>query len=218
MTHRESGHHGRRRLPLDLPAEGERFGAGFGQFGGPDHPHARGWAGREWAGRGWGGRGGGRSRGFRGPRGRRGDVRAAILALLAERPMHGYEMLQELAERTHGLWRPSPGSLYPALQYLEDEGLVQSVTTDGRRRFELTDAGRADLAARPSGPAPWETVLGAADQGDMTLHAALRHLAVAVAQVADAGTTGQKAEAERLLSEVRRQVYLLLAEAPADEV
>jgi len=130
--------------------------------------------------------------------------------------MHGYEMLQELSERTHGLWRPSPGSLYPALQYLEDQGLVQSVTADGRRRFELTDAGRAELAARPKGPAPWETIMDAADQGDMTLHATLRHLAVAVGQVAEAGTAQQKTDAERLLSDVRRQVYLLLAEPPAE--
>jgi DNA-binding PadR family transcriptional regulator len=130
--------------------------------------------------------------------------------------MHGYEMLQELAARTDGLWRPSPGSLYPALQFLEDQGLVQSVSADGRRRFELTDAGRAELAANPAGPAPWETIVGAADQGDMTLHAALRHLVVAVGQVAEAGTAQQKAEAERLLSELRRQVYLLLAEPPTE--
>ena len=110
--------------------------------------------GREHGGGGYGGRGPGfgRGRGGRGRpgggRGRRGDVRAAILALLAERPMHGYEMLQELSERTHELWRPSPGSLYPALQLLEDQGLVRSVTEEGRRRYELTDDGRTAQAER----------------------------------------------------------------------
>jgi DNA-binding PadR family transcriptional regulator len=166
---------------------------------------------------GHGGRGShGGSRGG-GGRGRRGDVRAAVLALLAERPMHGYEMLQELARRTQDLWRPSPGSLYPALQLLEDQGLVQSVEADGRRRFELTDGGRAEQAARPAGPLPWETMLGAADPGDMALHATLRQVEVAIGQVAEAGTPGQKIKAEALLAELRRQIYLLLAEPPMAE-
>ena len=84
---------------------------------------------------------------FRGPGGgrrRRGDVRAAILALLLERPMHGYEMIQELESRTSGAWRPSAGSIYPTLQLLEDEGLVAGEQSDGRRRFALTDAGRSE--------------------------------------------------------------------------
>jgi DNA-binding PadR family transcriptional regulator len=142
-------------------------------------------------------------------------VRAAVLALLAERPMHGYEMLQELARRTQDLWRPSPGSLYPALQLLEDQGLVQSVDADGRRRFELTDSGRAEQAARPVGPLPWETMLGAADRGDMALNATLRQVEVAISQVTEAGTPEQKTKAEGLLAELRRQIYLLLAEPPA---
>src|SRR5436190_4116105 len=75
-----------------------------------------------------------------GPRMRRGNVRAAILALLAERPMHGYEMIQELESRTNGLWRPSAGSIYPTLQMLEDEGLVSGEASEGKRRFSLTDA------------------------------------------------------------------------------
>ncbi len=141
-------HHGfggsaRRRPPFDLPDQGEHFRAAFGPFAGPgsgfgpghDHDFDRMWMGHGGASRLRSARAG------RGGRGRRGDVRAAILALLSERPMHGYEMLQELAERTQGLWRPSPGSLYPALQLLEDQGLVQSVEAEGRRRYELTDAG-----------------------------------------------------------------------------
>jgi DNA-binding PadR family transcriptional regulator len=142
-------------------------------------------------------------------------VRAAVLALLTERPMHGYEMLSELARRTEDLWRPSPGSLYPALQLLEDQGLVHSVDADGRRRFELTDSGRAEQAARPAGPQPWETMLGAADRGDMALNATLRQVEVAISQVTEAGTPEQKTKAEALLAELRRQIYLLLAEPPA---
>jgi len=158
-------------------------------------------------------------RGPRGRRGRRGDVRLAILALLEERPMHGYEMMQELAERTQGLWRPSPGSLYPALQLLEDQGLVRSESADGRRQFTLTDEGRAELAARPRPNAPWETMVHQADQGDMALRAALHHVAIAVHQVAEAGTDEQKARADALLKELRRQMYLLLAESltPAEQ-
>ena len=152
-------------------------------------------------------------------RGRRGDVRFAILALLNERPMHGYEMMQELDNRTQGLWKPSPGSLYPALQLLEDQGLVRSETTDGRRQYTLTDEGRAELSSRPRASAPWESMVHDADQGDMALRAALHHVAVAVHQVAEAGTPEQKERADALLKELRRQMYLLLAEslAPRDE-
>jgi DNA-binding PadR family transcriptional regulator len=133
--------------------------------------------------------------------------------------MHGYEMMQELAERTQGLWRPSPGSLYPALQLLEDQGLVRSESADGRRQFTLTDEGRAELAARPRPNAPWETMVHQADQGDMALRAALHHVAIAVHQVAEAGTDEQKARADALLKELRRQMYLLLAESltPAEQ-
>jgi DNA-binding PadR family transcriptional regulator len=149
-----------------------------------------------------------------GRRGRRGDVRAAILELLAERPMHGYEMLQELGERTDGVWRPSPGSLYPALQLLEDQELVVSVTADGRRRYELTDAGRAEQAGRPGGPSPWETMVRDANKDDVALGRTMRQVAIAVRQVAEAGTPDQKLRAKALLEEVRRQTYLLLAEVP----
>lgn len=172
-------------------------------------------------GRGDGGRGGsgghgggghGGRGGHGGHRGRRGDVRAAILVLLGERPMHGYEMLQEVSARTEDLWRPSPGSLYPALQFLEDQGLVRSLAEDGRRRFELTEAGRAALAARPPGPAPWEAMLSLAGTGDMELRGALRAVEVAVSQVIEAGSADQKARVEGLLTDLRRQVYLVLAE------
>ncbi len=152
-------------------------------------------------------------------RGRRGDVRLALLTLLQERPMHGYEMMQELAERTHGVWRASPGSVYPALQLLEDQGLVRSETSDGRRQFTLTDAGRAELTATADASSPWEAMVHQMDEGDVTLRAGLHHVALAVHQVAEAGTAEQKARAEELLKELRRQLYLILAEslAPRDE-
>jgi DNA-binding PadR family transcriptional regulator len=164
-----------------------------------------GWGG---GGRGGGGRTGGREGGRRGSR---GDVRAAILALLAERPMHGYEMLAELARRTRNVWRPSPGSLYPALQQLEDQGLVSSATERGRRRFELTGAGRALQAQSAGGAPPWETIVGAADEGALSLRSALRDVELAVSQVAEAGTPEQQASARVLLAELRRRLYLLLA-------
>ena len=172
-------------------------------------PHHRGFRGEEDRGR------EASERGPRGRRGRRGDVRFAILALLEERPMHGYEMMQELSERTQGLWRPSPGSLYPALQLLEDQGLVRSESAEGRRQFTLTDEGRAELAARPRPNAPWETMVDQANQGDMALRTALHHVAIAVHQVKEAGTDEQKARADALLKELRRQMYLLLAESLA---
>jgi DNA-binding PadR family transcriptional regulator len=158
-------------------------------------------------------------RGERGSRrGARGDVRAAILALLDERPMHGYEMLEELSRRTQELWRPSPGSLYPALQLLEDQGLVQSVSADGRRRFELTEAGRAGQAERLAAPRPWEAMVGTADQGAIALRRAMRAVEMAVSQVAEAGTAAQQTRAESLLTELRRRLYLLLADVPEDEI
>src|SRR3954447_25575160 len=101
--------------------------------------------------------------GHRGPRrgrgrAQRGDVRAALLALLAEQPMHGYEMIQELDQRTGGAWKPSPGSVYPTLTMLEEEGLVTSAEVEGKRRFTLTPAGTDAVTSR-EGPAPWEQVV-----------------------------------------------------------
>jgi DNA-binding PadR family transcriptional regulator len=163
-------------------------------------------------GRGGRARGGGRGGRPGGHRGRRGDVRAAILALLAERPMHGYEMLEELSRRTEGLWRPSPGSLYPALQLLEDQGLVRSAVADGRRRFELTPDGRT---ATPAGPAPWEALVSSAGSAAVALTTALRGVEAAIGQLVAVGTAEQQARAETMLNDLRRQVYLLLAEPPS---
>ena len=100
------------------------------------------------------GRGHGRGR----HRVRRGDVRSAILALLDDRPMHGYEMIQELEERTGGRWTPSAGSIYPTLQLLEDEGLVTPEEVEGRKVYSLTDAGKEAAPERTEGELPWEHV------------------------------------------------------------
>ena len=148
----------------------------------------------------------------RGPRAGRGDVRAAILALLAEQPMHGYQIMRELGERSGGVWRPSPGSIYPTLQQLEDEELVREQKSDtGRRVYELTETGRARAAELPS-PPPWEQV--AAEAHDE--HGDLRSLAFqvlgAVRQVGMAGTPAQREKAQEVLRGARRSLYQILAE------
>jgi DNA-binding PadR family transcriptional regulator len=154
--------------------------------------------------------GGGRGRG-RGRRGRRGDVRTALLALLSERPMHGYEMIQELDERTGGIWRPSPGSVYPTLQMLEDEGLVASTQSEGRKLFTLTDEG-ATVAATAAENPPWakiadETVAEAHD-----VRAAAFGLFNALREVGTQGSEDQRARALEVLAEARRKLYAILAE------
>lgn len=153
-------------------------------------------------GRGLGGGGGHRRR-------RRGDVRAAILALLAERAMHGYEMIQELETRTDGAWRPSAGSIYPTLQLLEDEGLVVGEESDGRRRFVLTDAGREEAERR--GTPPWET-LDERDSDAAGLREAGRQLGDAVAHAARTGSAEQLAGVREVLVDSRRRVYAILGD------
>ncbi|GGS61210.1 MULTISPECIES: PadR family transcriptional regulator [Actinokineospora] len=153
-------------------------------------------------------------RGHRGPHGRkrRGDVRAAVLALLADRPMHGYEMIQEIAARSGGYWKPSPGSVYPTLQLLADEGLVRGVDGDGGKRlFELTDDGRAAAAALGDSP-PWEQAAEGVDPVDRSLREALGGLATAVMGVAQAASSDQKSRAVDVLDQARRQLYAILGE------
>ena len=167
-----------------------------------------------WATFGGPGPGGFRRRGGGGGRARRGDVRAAILALLQERPMHGYEIITELASRTDDVWRPSPGSVYPTLQLLEDEGLVNSVESAGKRRFSLTAEGLAAAAER-QGKAPWEELADSADPEASRLREAAFQLAAAVGQVAHTGTAAQRGQVAAILNETRRRLYALLAEDPA---
>ena len=145
------------------------------------------------------------------PRVRRGNVRAAILALLAERPMHGYEMMQELAARTGGVWRPSAGSIYPTLQLLEDEGLVKSEEVGDRRRYALTDAGRAEVARR-EGPPPWEQVGREGTGAGGRLREAGFQVAAAVMQAAATGTDEQVEKVRDILADARRRIYAVLGE------
>jgi DNA-binding PadR family transcriptional regulator len=145
---------------------------------------------------------------------RRGDVRVALLMLLSvEHPLNGYQLMQGLEERSEGRWRPSPGSVYPALAQLEDEGLIRSVAIEGEsgRSFELTDAGRAHLAERGEHKAPWEPD---ADE-DGNPRSRFRHtiggLARTAAHVFQDGTPEQVEEALNILDEARKKLYRLLA-------
>jgi DNA-binding PadR family transcriptional regulator len=178
------------------------FGPGFGRGFGP-------------AGFGFGFGFGPGPRGRRGPghgrRSRRGDVRAAILVLLSERPMHGYEMIQEIAERSQDLWRPSPGSVYPTLQLLVDEGLIVGSETEGSKRlFELTDDGRA-AAERVETP-PWEEIAEGIDPSHINLRAALGQLFGAVAQSAHAASPEQQQRIVDIVNNARREIYTILGE------
>ena len=149
-----------------------------------------------------------------GPRMGRGDVRAAVLALLAEKPMHGYQIIQELTERTGGVWRPSPGSVYPTLQQLQDEELVREAPSDsGKRVYELTDAGR-EQAARAT--APWSEVAGESADALVALHDLVHQVMAATRQVAHGGTAAQLEAAQDVLRDARRALYRLLAEDAPD--
>ena len=81
-----------------------------------------------------------------GTRAGRGEVRTAVLALLAERPMHGYQIIREIEERSGGHWKPSAGSVYPTLQLLADEGFISSEETNGRKVYSLTADGVGELS------------------------------------------------------------------------
>ena len=163
---------------------------------------------------------GGRGRGGHGfGRGRRGrgNVRAAILALLAEEPRHGYSIMTELAERSGGLWRPSPGSVYPVLQQLQDEGLVTSEGSGGRRVFSITDEGRRVIAENPAEHTePWAVTGPGPRRRVHSLFEGMAALGAATTEVARVGTDEQAARARELLDEARRAMYRILAEdAPA---
>ncbi len=152
----------------------------------------------------------GRGRG--GPRARRGDVKAAVLALLAERPMHGYEMIREIEERTDGAWVPSAGSIYPTLQLLEDEGLIRGEESEGKRRFALTDAGTEAQREKAGEEAPWDAVRAEAAPEQLRLRDSLRKLHPAIGQVLHAADENQQRQVRELLDETRRKVYAILAE------
>ncbi|WP_112467285.1 PadR family transcriptional regulator [Streptomyces triticisoli] len=193
--HRQDGRrHGRGGF------EGRR--AAFGPFGPGGHGFGPGFGPGPWGGRGHGG-----------PRGRarRGDVRASILALLKDRPMHGYEMIQEIAERSGGAWKPSPGSVYPTLQLLEDEDLIVSRSEGGKKLFSLTETGRA---AADEGPdAPWEEASRGIDREALSeIRQAGFGLMEAFGQVWRAGSKEQREKALALVDETRKRLYLILAD------
>jgi DNA-binding PadR family transcriptional regulator len=157
---------------------------------------------------GYPGRRRGRRRGGRG-----GDVRAAALLLLAEQPAHGYQLIQEIADLSRGAWTPSPGSIYPVLQQLEDEGLVEFERVDGRKTATLTDAGREYVEEhRDELGKPWDDAV----RGDERTAAreageALKGMVVAWRQVMHAGSADQQAQASKVLDDARRAMYGILA-------
>lgn len=180
------GRRGHRRHPGRPPGFGPGFPPGFGP-GGP--------------------------RGRRGRRTSRGDIRLAVLALLVEQPRHGYEIIQEIAGRSGGRWRPSPGSVYPTISQLEDEGLVLVEKADGRRVCRLTEAGTAHVEERRAElDAVWAAVQGGGDDETAELWEQLAALHAAAQQVAAAGSPDQVTTATAAVTEARRTIYRLLAE------
>jgi DNA-binding PadR family transcriptional regulator len=153
--------------------------------------------------------------GGRGPRVRRGDVRAAILDLLAEgQPWNGYQIIQEIGARTQGVWRPSAGSVYPALQQLEDEALIRAEAAgeDRRRMYTLTEEGRAYVEEHADElRASWDAVAGSVDDTEVQLRNTIKQVIVAVTQVAQAGSAAQVAQAGKVLADTRRALYRILA-------
>lgn len=228
----------------------QQHGQQHGQHGrGPgDWSHGRGgsWGG-SWGGGSWGGWGPpGRRSGpppwlsglfglatqepTRGPRVRRGDVRVAILAVLADGPLNGYQVIQEIGERTGGAWRPSPGSVYPTISQLEDEGLVEGDDERGRRTLRLSDAGRSYLAEHEDEVAGvWAPFQGGAQRRDVdpdetegtadfaSLKPELGRVMNAVWQIITTGTDEQRRAAVGVLVDARRGLYRILADdADAD--
>ena len=146
-----------------------------------------------------------------GTRAGRGEVRSAVLALLAERPMHGYQIIREIEERSHGSWKPSAGSVYPTLQLLADEGLIRAEESNGRKIYSLTDAGREEVG-HADASAPWEETGPASGPGFAALPKAGVELAQAAAQVGRTGSPEQVQQAVAVLDEARRRLYSILAQ------
>lgn len=144
---------------------------------------------------------------MQGPRKSRGDVRAAILVLLAEEPMHGYQIIREIEERSGGAWKPSAGSVYPTLQQIADEGLVRVEESNARKTYALTPEGETEAA---SASAPWS----AGERGGAfpALPKAGVELAHAVSQVGHTGSAAQVDEAIDVLVDARRRIYAILAQ------
>src|ERR1017187_9684802 len=186
------------------------------------HPRGPGFPGRPGFPGGPGGLGGfgpwsGEPRMMRGPRAKRGDVRAAALALLAQEPMNGYQIIQQISERSGGIWRPSAGSIYPALAQLEDENLITVLPADGgRRAYTLTDEGRAYAAAHADElKAPWSAMSSDAATAAVDMRTLVGQVHLAAFQVVSAGTDAQVQQARKVLAQTRRALYRILAEGGA---
>jgi DNA-binding PadR family transcriptional regulator len=147
------------------------------------------------------------------PKAKRGDVRAAILALLAEGPRNGYQIIQEVEDRTDGTWKPSPGAVYPALQQLADEGLIEGTDEGGRKTFHLTDAGRTYIEENPRETAPpWASMKADLDGDIKDLFKEAAQLGAALMQVVRAGSKSDVTEARRVIVATRRKLYRILAD------
>jgi DNA-binding PadR family transcriptional regulator len=197
QEHRHRHHRGPGPRDFGPGGRGGFEGFGFGGFG-----------------PGGGGPGGG-GRFGRGRKARRGDIRTAALLLLAEEPRNGYQIMQEVQERSDDAWRPSPGSVYPALAQLEDEGLIRSSEGGGGtgKVFELTDAGRAHVAQRDAdAPSPWEQMSGDVSDVARELGNTMREVASAFTQVIRNGSEHQIGEARKVLATARRDLYRILAD------
>lgn len=151
--------------------------------------------------------------GFGGPgqRARRGDIRAAVLRLLSEQPMHGYQMIQELSARSGGAWNPSAGSIYPTLQLLADEGLIVAEEAAGKKVFSLTETGVAAVAQTAGEPAPWEDA-AQSDSGNTGYRESVAKLMHAAFQIGKSGSTIQVTAAVEVLNDARKKLYAILAE------
>jgi DNA-binding PadR family transcriptional regulator len=175
---------------------------------GPQGRHGEPWGDRgDRGGRGrWGGERGGWGGGRRM---RRGDIRRAILSALKDSPAHGYEVMRRLEEMSGGLWRPSPGSVYPHLQMLEDEGMVQSTEIDGTRTFTLTEKGVAEAAN--DSQLPWQTS-GESDDQIRALRLSVTQLMSAAKQLSGAGENAQVERGIAVIKKARQELYQILAE------
>ncbi|WP_113698851.1 PadR family transcriptional regulator [Nonomuraea lactucae] len=146
------------------------------------------------------------------PRVRRGDVRAALLSLLTEEPKNGYQMIQDIESRSRGVWRPSPGSVYPALQQLEDEDLVTGDESGGSRTYRLTEQGREHAARHLDGEAPWEEVARSIPEDRHELRLLWAQLNEAFLHLTRTANDHQVAQAKQLLRRTRRSVFHILSE------
>jgi DNA-binding PadR family transcriptional regulator len=189
--------HGFHQHMHEARMRGFNFPPGF-PFGGPGFGGPGGWEGRPGP--------------RRGGRGSRPNVRPAVLALLLERPMHGYEIIQELESRTGGIWRPSPGSVYPTLQLLEDEGLIEPESSEGRKSFRLTADGRPEAETAAQNP-PWAQFTDDTMSQVQDFRDAAVGIMSALKQVGFSGTPEQREKALGVLNETKRKLYAILADS-----